>query len=100
MILRADQILAPRGYLAKQHQRYLKVVNAKHPYDWGATTLTKILQNRVYLGHMVGHKATKPSFKKKRIVAVPEEEWIEVTNTHESKSVPQKKVSIKFFQDC
>jgi site-specific DNA recombinase len=83
MILRADQILVPRGYLAKQHQRYLKAVNPKHPYDWGATTITKILQNRVYLGHMVSHKATKPSFKKKRIVAVPEEEWIEVANTHE-----------------
>ncbi|WP_201318495.1 DUF4368 domain-containing protein [Paenibacillus sp. EPM92] len=32
---------------------------------------------------MVSHKATKPSFKKKRVVAVPEDEWIEVRNTHE-----------------
>ncbi|MBJ6364076.1 recombinase family protein [Paenibacillus sp. GCM10012307] len=82
-MLRADQILAPRAYLAEKHQRYLKVVNYKHPCDWGATTITVILQNRVYLGHMVGHKVTKPSFKNKRIVAVPEDEWIEVKNTHE-----------------
>lgn len=81
--LRADQILTPRAYLAEQHQRYLKVVNFKHPYDWGVATIKTILQNRVHLGHMVSHKATKPSFKKKRIVAVPEEEWIEVPNTHE-----------------
>ncbi|MFC3801069.1 recombinase family protein [Cohnella sp. GCM10012308] len=81
-MLRADRILTPRAYLAEKHQRYLKVVNFKHPYDWGATTIKVILQNRVHLGHMVSHKATKPSFKKKRVVAVPQEEWIEVPNTH------------------
>ncbi|MBD2844968.1 recombinase family protein [Paenibacillus sp. IB182496] len=82
-LLRADCVLTPRAYLAEQHQRYLKVVNTRHPYDWGATTVKAILQNKAHLGHMVSHKATKLSFKKKRVVAVPEEEWIEVQNTHE-----------------
>ncbi|OBR63007.1 hypothetical protein A7K91_23100 [Paenibacillus oryzae] len=63
MLLRANQILISRGYLAQQHQRYLKVVNAKHPYDWRARTIAIILQNRAYLGQLVSHKATKPSFK-------------------------------------
>lgn len=82
-LLRADRILTPRAYLAEQHQRYLKVVNSRHPYDWGATNVKVILQNKVHLGYMASHKATKPSFKKKRAVAVPEEEWIEVRDTHE-----------------
>lgn len=82
-LLRADRILTPRAYLAEQHQRYLKVVNTRHPYDWGATTVKVILQNKVHLGHMVSHKMTKPSFKKKRVVVVPEDEWIEVPNMHE-----------------
>ncbi|MNO68540.1 hypothetical protein D3C76_593750 [compost metagenome] len=82
-LLREDRILTPRAYLAEQHQRYLKVVNTKHPYDWCATTVKVILQNKVHLGHMVSHKTTKPSFKRKGMVAVPEEEWIEVPNTHE-----------------
>lgn len=82
-LLRADRVLTPRAYLAEQYQRYLKVANTGHPYDWGATTVKVILQNKAHLGHMVSHKATKPSFKKKRVVAVPEEEWIEVRNTHE-----------------
>ncbi|WP_205510252.1 recombinase family protein [Paenibacillus elgii] len=69
--------------MAEQHQRYLKVSNTRHPYDWGATTVKAILQNEVHLGHMVSHKATKPSFKKKRVVAVHKSEWIEVRNTHE-----------------
>jgi len=81
-MLRADRILTPRAYLAEKHQRYLKVVNFKYPYDWGASTIKAILQNRVHLGHMVSHKATKLSFKKKRVVAVSQEEWIEVPNTH------------------
>ncbi|CAM3279435.1 MULTISPECIES: recombinase family protein [Paenibacillus] len=82
-LLREDRILTPRAYLAEQYQRYLKVVNTKHPYDWGATTVKIILQNRVYFGHMVSHKSTKRSFKRKGLVAVPPEEWIEVPNTHE-----------------
>lgn len=82
-LLKADCILTPRAYLAEQHQRYLKVVNTKHPYDWGATTVKVILQNKVHLGHMVSHKTTKPSFKRKETVNVPEEEWIEVSDTHE-----------------
>lgn len=82
-LLKADCILTPRAYLAEQHQRYLKVVNTKHPYDWGATTVKVILQNKVHLGHMVSHKTTKPSFKRKETVTVPEDEWIEVPHTHE-----------------
>lgn len=82
-LLRADRILTPRAYLAEQHQRYLKVVNTEHPFDWGATTVKAILQNRVHLGHMVSHKSAKRSFKRKGLVAIPQEEWIEVPNTHE-----------------
>ncbi|MDF2650763.1 MAG: Resolvase protein [Paenibacillus sp.] len=31
----------------------------------------------------MSHKVTKPSFKRKGLAAVPQEEWIEVPNTHE-----------------
>ncbi|MFP4973783.1 recombinase family protein [Paenibacillus sp. CN-4] len=59
------------------------MVNTKYPYDWGTTTVKVILQNKVQLGHIVSHKTTKPSFKRKVTVTVPEEEWIEVPHTHE-----------------
>lgn len=42
-----------------------------------------ILQNQVYLGHMVSHKTQTKSFKNKKLVPVSEEEWIVVRNTHE-----------------
>jgi len=83
MALRADKILTPRAYVAQEYQRYANVFNPQYPYDWGATTIKIIIQNKVYLGHMVSHKYTKKSFKTKEVVAVPENEWIEVKNTHE-----------------
>jgi len=83
MALRADKILTPRAYVAQEYQRYATVFNPKHPYDWANMTIKIILQNKVYLGHMVSHKNTKKSFKSKSIVPVPKDEWIEVQNTHE-----------------
>lgn len=83
MALREDKILTPRAYTAQQFQRYVTVFNPKHPYDWANMTVKTIIQNKVYLGHMVSHKNTKRSFKSKDIVPVPKEEWIEVKNTHE-----------------
>ena len=38
----------------------------------------------MYLGHMVSHKTQTKSFKNKKPVAVPKEEWIIVRNTHEA----------------
>lgn len=83
MALRSDKILTPRAYVAQEYQRYATVFNPKHPYDWANMTIKTILQNKVYLGHMVSHKNTKKSFKSKSIVPVPKEEWIEVQDTHE-----------------
>lgn len=83
MALRADKILTPRAYLAQEFQRYTTVFNPQYPYDWGSTTIKIIIKNKVYLGHLVSHRYTKKSFKNKEVVPVPEDEWIEVKNTHE-----------------
>ena len=42
-----------------------------------------ILENQVYLGHMVSHKTQTKSFKNRKLVPVPKEDWIIVKNTHE-----------------
>src|SRR5690625_7196503 len=43
-----------------------------------------ILENQVYLGHMVSHKTQTKSFKNKKLVKVPKEDWIIVRNTHKA----------------
>lgn len=83
MILRADKILIPRAYFAETTGRYTTSYNKKYPYDWCNSTITTILKNRVYLGHMVNNKSTTKSYKNRKLVKLPESEWIEVKNTHE-----------------
>lgn len=56
----------------------------KFPTDWVGKNVKMILENQVYLGHMVSHKTQTKSFKNKKPVAVPKEEWIVVKNTHEA----------------
>ena len=55
----------------------------KHPYSWAKTTVYQILSNPVYLGKLVSQRYTTRSFKDKRIVERPPEEWVIVENTHE-----------------
>ena len=56
----------------------------KFPTDWVGKNVKMILENQVYLGHMVSHKTQTKSFKNKKLVPVPKEEWIVVKNTHEA----------------
>jgi hypothetical protein len=51
--------------------------------DWSSTSVSEILQNRVNLGHMISQKSTSLSFKNKKLVQNPKEDWITVLNTHE-----------------
>jgi len=49
---------------------------------WNEVTVKKIIRNEVYIGHMVQGKVGTKSYKSRKIVNKPEEEWIRVENTH------------------
>lgn len=51
---------------------------------WNKTTVRRILKNPVYLGHMVQGRRRKLSYKSKKIIEVPEDEWFIVKNTHDA----------------
>ena len=63
--------------------KYIVNKRVKHPYSWAKTTVYQILSNPVYLGKLVSQRYTTRSFKDKRIVERPPEEWVIVENTHE-----------------
>ena len=42
-----------------------------------------MIQNKVYIGHMVNNKSTTKCFKSRKTVLLDESEWITVENTHE-----------------
>lgn len=50
---------------------------------WSETTVKRILSNETYLGKLVQGTCQKASYKDKKIVAVPREEWYIVEGCHE-----------------
>ncbi len=78
-----DGILIPRAYRAMKNGTLETSTGFKFPTDWVGKNVKTILQNQVYLGHMVSHKTQTKSFKNKKLVPVSEDEWIIVRNTHE-----------------
>ena len=81
--LEAEQIPTPRAFLMDEHGKYKTNERVKHPYAWGKTTVRQILSNPIYLGKLVSQRYKTKSFKDKKIVPRPEDEWITVENTHE-----------------
>ena len=52
-------------------------------YAWTTAQVKSILSDEVYLGHSVHNRQTNISFKNKKKVRKPKEEWFKVENTHE-----------------
>lgn len=53
------------------------------PHLWDHTAIGDILSRNDYLGHTVSMKMTKRSYKDKRVIQKPKDEWIITENTHE-----------------
>ena len=79
--LRAEQVLTPTAY-------YISIGrNTPHhapadPYKWDTGTIVAILQHKEYTGCIVNFKATKKSYKSKKIVPIPIEQRKEFLDTH------------------
>ena len=62
-------------------------LNYKHPAGqldsaWPDSSVKRVLKNRLYVGDMVQNKNRTKSYKVQISVAVPEENWVIVPNTH------------------
>ena len=55
----------------------------QHPPKWQSSSVRHLLQNQVYLGCVVNGKASSKSYKHKKRVELPEEQWVVVPNCHE-----------------
>lgn len=54
------------------------------PYFWTRETLSNILGREEYLGHTVNLRTRKKSYKDKRTIDLPRENWLIFKNTHEA----------------
>lgn len=81
-ILREDKVLTPSNYYFQKHKKGHIGLDTTRPYAWSSSTVTAILDNKVYLGHTVGLRTTTISYKNKTTVHRPESECAVVENTH------------------
>ncbi len=77
-------ILSPMEYKKFLGMNYASGFEKSDSPKWSVTSVKRILTNRVYLGHMEQGKQEKISYKIKKRIQKPEEEWIRVENTHEA----------------
>lgn len=80
--LNNKNIPTPAMYRCQNHP-YLNIDNYSIYKEWTSSTISKMLHNIVYLGHLAQGKTTKASFKNPLIIQNPKEDWIIVKNTHE-----------------
>jgi len=52
------------------------------PYAWSGNTIAHIIGKPEYLGHTVNFRSTKESYKDKKSMANPKEDWVIFENTH------------------
>lgn len=80
--LNAREVPSPAVYHCMKHPNWNLDAFSKRK-EWTSSSITKMLRNIVYLGHMVQGKTTKLSFKSNIILENPECDWLIVRNTHE-----------------
>lgn len=80
-ILTEEGIPTPTAY-AKSKGR-----NAGHPnaklHHWGEQTIDHILEKAEYAGHTVNFRSQTKSYKCKKRIQIPKDEWVIFENTHE-----------------
>ena len=84
-ILRDDKVERPSCYLARHGRGTLKnKADMARPYDWRGSTVSALLSKPEYMGHTVNFRSHKESYKDKRGVPIPPDEWMIFENTHEA----------------
>ena len=53
-------------------------------YAWTIAQVKSILKDKTYIGNTIHNKQTNISYKSKKRIRKPEEDWVRVENTHEA----------------
>ncbi len=73
--------IQPPGELYYQRQGRTNPRHVNHL--WNETTVKVMLRNEAYIGNMVQGKCGTLSYKSKKLVSKPKEDWIRVEGTHD-----------------
>ena len=80
--LNENGVLNPSKYKQSKGIGYVNGAERKGDGFWHSTTVSRILRNEVYLGILVQGTKRKASYKSKKLLSLPKDQWIRVENTH------------------
>jgi len=83
-ILTQEQVLNPTNTYYRRTGAEHKALDTTSPCRWTSSSVTGILDNKTYLGHMPGLRTTTLSYKNKKAVYHDESEQVLVKDTHEA----------------
>jgi len=81
--LMKDGVETPANYFAKKGLGTWSGTKKSGPYDWNGETVSKILAKPEYIGHTVNFRTHKESYKSKKIIPNPQDEWMVFESTHD-----------------
>lgn len=82
-ILKEEQVLTPTVYQDRKGQA-VRCALPDNPYGWNGSTVSGILERMEYCGHTVNFKTHRQSYKIKKTIENPPEQWKIFRDTHEA----------------
>ena len=82
-MLKENHVLTPTVYQDRQ-KRKVRCALPENPYNWNGSTVAAILERMEYCGHTVNFKTHRQSYKIKKTIENPPEQWKIFRNTHEA----------------
>ena len=86
-ILAAEQIPTPSWLNFQRYGTFARIHEGQAEekrYAWSICQVQSILRDETYIGNSVHNKRANVSFKCKKLIHRPKEEWFTVENTHEA----------------
>ena len=85
-VLYDEKVPTPAYWKYMRHGKFSYVFTDAPPdkaYSWSLAIIRNILKDETYIGNTIHNKQSTVSYKNKKIVQRPEEEWVRIENTHE-----------------
>lgn len=81
--LQEEGILTPAEYKKSKGFHFKAPYAGKYNGKWAITTVKRILSNETYIGTLIQGREKKVSYKSKKVVIAPKEEWVVLKENHE-----------------
>lgn len=81
--LNQNGILSPMEYKKSLGMKFATSFKANAQAAWSANSVLRILKNPVYIGVLTQGKETTPSYKVRKRIIKPEDEWAVIPDSHE-----------------